>query len=96
MNDVLVFKLVTGEEIVARVASSTETIHYLIKPLTLMPGGPNGMALAQSLVSAIPGENVKLNRSSIVMEGTAREEMASAYIEATTGIKTAGSRILMG
>lgn len=95
--DVQVFKIVTGEELVARVSSSKTDASVLLlhKPLTLVPG-PQGLTLTQSLISAQPDEPVQLHLHSVVMRSVARDEMTNAYIEATTGLKTAGNRVLLG
>jgi hypothetical protein len=95
-NDIVSFKLVSGEETVARLVSETDGHYEIYKPLSLMPG-PQGLALAQSMMSSKLDKNIMLNKSSVVMHSLSREEMVSAWWEATSGIKTAtNSKILMG
>ncbi len=50
-NDIVTFKLISGEEIVAKYVSETDTSFRIYKPLSLMPG-PQGMALGQALLSS--------------------------------------------
>lgn len=95
-NDIVSFKLISGEEVVARLVAETETHYEIYKPLSLMPG-PQGLALAQSMMSSMLDRNIMLTKSAVVMHSLSREEMTSAWYEATSGIKTANnSKILMG
>jgi hypothetical protein len=96
-NDIITLKLVTGEEVVSRYISETDSEYTIYKPLTLMPGR-EGLALAQSLMSAKLDRNITVNKSTVIMHTFSRDEMAAAWIEATSGIKTPAnnSKILMG
>lgn len=95
-NDIVSFKLSSGEEVVARVVAETSEHYEIYKPLSLMPG-PQGLALAQSMMSAKLDTNIKMAKSAVVMHTLSRDEMTSAWYEATSGIKTANtSKILMG
>lgn len=94
-NDIVSFKLVTGEEMVARVVSDTDTEITVYKPLTLVHSG-QGFALMQTLMSSRPDTNIVVRKSSVVMSAMSRDEMSTAWYESTSGIKTAKSSILMG
>ena len=95
-NDIVTFKLVSGEEIVARVVSETDTTVTIYKPLTLVHNG-QGMALLQTVMSVRPDQELTVQKTAVVMSGISRDEMASAWIESTTGLKTPSkSSILMG
>lgn len=86
-NDVLGFKLVTGEEIIAKLVSETDEYYELSKPLTLIPT-PQGMAMSQSLISAdLKNNNIRLNKSTVVMHSPVRSDINSEYIRGTTGIQ---------
>jgi len=89
-------KLVTGEEIVAKVIGQSDTVLEITKPLTIGVG-PQGLQMVPSLFGGNPDRKIQLNKGSVVMVTSARDELVSSYIEGTTGIKpvTKGS-ILMG
>jgi hypothetical protein len=94
-NDIVTFKLISGEEIVSKYVSETDTSFRIYKPLSLMPG-PQGMALAQALMSSKMDKELDLMKTAVVMHTFSREEMTSAWYEATSGIRTPNNKILMG
>ena len=95
-NDIVTFKLVTGEEIVTRVVSENDDTFTIYKPLTLVHNG-QGMALLQTVMSVRPEQELTVQKSAVVMSGISREEMTSAWYESTSGLKTPSkSSILMG
>lgn len=95
-NDIVTLKLVSGEEIVTRFLSETADEYAVYKPLSLMQG-PQGMALMQSLMSGRPDREIIIRKSAVAMHAASREEIVSAWIEGTSGLKTPGkSSLLMG
>jgi hypothetical protein len=96
LNDIITLKITSGEEIVARLISESSEQLVIYKPLTLVPG-PQGMALMQSLMSANVEADVVVNKNAVIMHTHSRDEMVSAWIEGTSGLKTpTKSSILMG
>ena len=85
-DDVAVFKLVTGEEMLARVESEDDSSWKLIKPMTLVPS-QQGLALTPGMFTAQPEKSVLLFKNAVVMKCIPRQEMLNSYIEGTTGIK---------
>ena len=95
-NDIVTFKLVTGEEIVTRMVKDNDSTVTIYKPLTLMHSS-QGMALVQTVMSVPTDQDLNIQKSSIVLSGLTREEIRNAWYESTTGLKTASkSSILMG
>jgi hypothetical protein len=94
-GDIVSFKLTTGDEIVARVASSDSDSFEISKPCTVMPS-PQGMGLIQSLFTADADVNVRLQKQHIVMHAPSIDAMQKHYIKTTTGIEpvTRGSIIV--
>ena len=94
-GDNVSFKLTTGDEIVARVASSDSDSFEISKPCTVMPS-PQGMGLIQSLFTADADVNVRLQKQHIVMHAPSIDAMQKHYIKTTTGIEpvTRGSIIV--
>jgi len=93
-GDIVSFKLVTGDEIVARVELISDDYLEISKPCTVMPS-PQGMGLIQSLFTADADVNVRLQKQHIVMHAPSIDQMKKHYIKTTTGIEpvTIGSII---
>lgn len=93
-GDIVSFKLITGDEIVARIIDSGPNGFEIAKPCTVMPG-PQGMGLIQSLFTADADVNVVLQKEHVIMHAPAIDAMQKHYIKTTTGIEpvTRGSII---
>ena len=85
-NDIVSFKLVTGDEIVARVIEETDAGFNVDKPCTVMPG-PQGMGLIQSLFTADADRKVSLSKQHVIMHAPSIDAMQNHYIKTTTGIE---------
>ena len=88
LNTVYTFKLISGEEITAKIANKDSDTHIEVKQPISMVIGPQGLQMMPSLFSANPDKNVKLNINSIAMVAEARDDVSVKYVEATTGITT--------
>ena len=93
-GDIVSFKLLTGDEIVARIESIDSDCFEISKPCTVMPS-PQGMGLIQSLFTADADVNVRLQKNHILMHAPSIDQMQKHYIKTTTGIEpvTRGSII---
>ena len=93
-SDIVSFKLVTGDEIVARIISTSADEFEIAKPCTVMPG-PQGMGLIQSLFTADADVSVVLKKQHVIMHAPSIDAMQKHYIKTTTGIEpiTRGSII---
>ena len=93
-GDIVSFKLITGDEIVARIELVDTEWFEISKPCTVMPS-PQGMGLIQSLFTADADVNVRLQKGHIVMHAPSIDQMQTHYIKTTTGIEpvTRGSII---
>lgn len=85
-NDVVTFKLVTGEEIIASYQDETDSVFRISRPLALAMHG-QGIGLIPAAFSA-PLNNTELQKRHVLMHDHTREELVSNYIEGTTGIQT--------
>lgn len=91
VNDVVAFKLTTGEETLARLVEETETDFVISKPMTLIPQG-QGLVMNQSIFSVdVKTEHIRLNKNTVVMHARARSEIVNDYTQGTSGIQTAPS-----
>jgi hypothetical protein len=93
-GDIVSFKLVTGDEIVARIVDSGPNGFEISKPCTVMPS-PQGMGLIQSLFTADADVSVILQKEHVIMHAASIDTMQKHYIKTTTGIEpiTRGSII---
>ena len=84
-----------GEEVVAKITAVGPDTYTMTKPLSVVPG-QQGIQLMNSLFTADPEQEITVNKSSVAMIASVREDVADSYLEATTGIKPVRSSILMG
>jgi vacuolar-type H+-ATPase subunit E/Vma4 len=94
INEIYTFKLLSGEEFVAKVLE-LNTDHILIKQPISTVLSPQGLQMMPGLFSSNQDKNVRLNNSSWAMMAETREDVKSSYIQATTGIAV-GKQILTG
>jgi hypothetical protein len=86
-GDIVCFKTVAGDEIVAKIVEVGEDKYVVSRPCTVIPS-PQGLALMQSLISAdINNNNVTLNKQHIVMTAPVVRDIENHYIKTTTGIE---------
>lgn len=93
-GDIVSFKLVNGDEIVARVGSEDNDGYQIEKPCTVIPS-PQGMGLVQSLFTADADAKIVLSKIHVIMSASSIDAMQKHYIKTTTGIEpvTRGSII---
>lgn len=93
-SDIVSFKLINGDEIVARIVAVASNGFEVSKPCTVMPS-PQGMGLIQSLFTAEADVNVVLQKEHVIMHAPSIDAMQKHYIKTTTGIEpvTRGSII---
>jgi hypothetical protein len=94
-GDIVSFKLITGDEVVAKVVDAGTLGFEVSKPCTVMPGA-QGIGLIQSLFTADADVNVVLNKDHVIMHAPAIDAMQKHYIKTTTGIEpvTRGSIVV--
>jgi hypothetical protein len=93
-GDIVSFKLITGDEIVARIVDAGPDGFEVSKPCTVMPG-PQGIGLIQSLFTADSDVTVVLTKQHVIMHAPSIDQMQNHYLKTTTGIEpvTRGSII---
>lgn len=95
INEVYTLKLNSGEELVSKITSVSDTEVGLHDPLSVAPG-PQGVGLIPSLFTADPKGDTRLNKSSIAIYALADESIKAKYIQATTGLVVPDKKIIMG
>jgi hypothetical protein len=85
-GDIVTFKLVNGDEIVAKIKEETDTSFSLDRPCTVIPS-PQGIGLMQTLFTANPDASISISKQHIIMHSPVIDKMESHYIQTTTGIQ---------
>ena len=85
VGDTVSIKLSSGEEMVARLEEETESKVVVYKPLMLV-AQQQGMGLAPYMFTVKHDNKFYLNARNIICIAKTEKEMASKYIESTTGI----------
>lgn len=89
-DDIVSFKLVNGDEIIAKIVEEVNGNFVVNKPCTVMPS-PQGLGLIQSLFTSDLNKNVTIDKSHIMIHSITVEAVKNHYIQTTTGIEPATS-----
>lgn len=92
-DDILSFKLVNGDEVVAKLVEEGTDYYMVSKPTTVIPS-QQGLGLVQSLFTGNLEKNVKLEKKHIMMHSKTIKDVENHYIKTTTGIETAPAGII--
>ena len=93
-GDIVCFKLVNGDEVVARIKNDTNDAFVVTKPCTVLPS-PKGIGLVQSLFTAVSETEIQLRRDHVLMHSEVVKEISDYYLQTVTGIKpTSASGII--
>lgn len=94
-DDIVSFKIVNGDEIVAKFIEETDTEFVVNKPATVMPS-QQGIGLMQSLFTGGLDKNIKLQKTHVMIHSETVKEIKDHYIKTTTGIEpvSAGSIVI--
>ena len=84
-GDVVSFKMVTGDEIIAKVLEQTDEGFSVSAPCTVMPS-QQGLGLMQSLFSAKEDVKIFLSKNHVMFHAESIEQMRVHYIKTTTGV----------
>lgn len=90
-NAVYSFKTVTGEEIITRVSGQDSTSYTLLKPLVMISTPQGGFGLAPAIFSISPTDSVMLNKRAVALYGKTESDIATQYLQKTTGLTLATS-----
>jgi hypothetical protein len=89
-DDIISFKIVNGDEIVAKIVEETENTFIVSKPCTVMPS-QQGLGLLQSLFTSDLDKNITLDKKHVMMHAPTIKNIQNHYIKTTTGIEPVGS-----
>jgi hypothetical protein len=96
INEIYTFKLLTGEEIVARIVAGDEETGFEIQHPILCALTPQGLQMMPGLFSSNQDKIVLLNKNSWAMIAETREDIRNSWIQATTGIAPVSKQIITG
>lgn len=88
-DDLISFKLVNGEEVIAKLIEERTDEYVISKPITLAPS-PQGMAVIPYVMTA-DLKQTTLKKQHVIVCGISNADLEPAYIQATTGIATINS-----
>jgi hypothetical protein len=91
INEIYTFKLVSGEELTAKIFNKYDGVIEVSQPISMILG-PQGLQMMPSLFSSNSDKNVYINTASIAMAAETRDDVRNKYIEATTGIVTPSAK----
>lgn len=94
-GEVYTFKLTSGEELIAKVLDMQGTELVISSPVSVAPG-PNGIGLMQSLFTANPDAETRLNTNTVTVYALTDESVKTKYIQATTGLVVPDKKVLIG
>ncbi len=81
------FKLVNGDEVVAKIVDAHLMGWTVSRPCTVIPS-PQGLGLMQSLFSGDINKDVELKKEHVMMHSPVIKQLEDHYLQTTTGIQT--------
>jgi hypothetical protein len=89
-DTIVSFKLVNGDEIVAKFVEERSDRFIISKPTTVLPS-QQGIGLVQSLFTSDLKQQIELQKSHVMLHAATIKEMENHYIQTTTGIQPVGA-----
>jgi len=84
-NEVVTFKLTSGEELVARLNEETATHYKLSKPMVIAMGA-KGPGLMPYLFTVSPDKDISLSKTTVTVAVASDKAFADQYMQSTTNI----------
>ena len=85
-DDIVTFKIVNGDEIIAKIVEESDDAFTVIKPCTVMPS-QQGLGLLQSLFTSDLNKSIRLEKRHVMMHAPTINDVQNHYIKTTTGIE---------
>lgn len=87
VGEVVSFKLVNGDEVVAKLVHNFDTEFVISNPMVAIPG-QQGIGLMGAMLTAEVDANSPLAKSQVMLSYKTAEKIADHYRKLTTGIET--------
>jgi hypothetical protein len=94
--NVYTYKLITGEEIIAKQMSEDSSGYEIAHPINLLPNGNGGAVLAPYLMTGDVTEPIRLHKTAVIIATKSKDDIAVKYTEAISGLLLPKSKIIMG
>lgn len=85
-DDIVTFKILNGDEIVAKIIEDRDDAFVVSKPCTVMPS-QQGLGLLQSLFTSDLNKSIRLEKRHVMMHAPTIQDVQNHYIKTTTGIQ---------
>lgn len=85
-DQIVSFKLVNGDEVVAKIVEQTPAGFEVSKPCLVIPS-QQGLGLMQALFTSELNNNVTLEKSHVMLHAPTVEAVQNHYVQTTTGIQ---------
>ena len=85
-NDIVTMKMITGEEVIAKLVSNEDNTYRVSKPLVLSIT-PQGPAMTPFLLTADLDNEINLSKNFVIAIATTESSTKNHYIKGTTGIE---------
>lgn len=93
-GDVVAFKLMSGEELISRIIEDRTETYVLNKPMALLNTPNGGLGMMGTPIAANHSDPVVLNKHAVAFHAKCESELASQYMEKTTGLVTMSNGII--
>ena len=84
-NDIVSIKLITGEELIAKLVKEDADKIQVSKPFALVPG-QTGLGMMPWVLSVSPEAKITINTKTIILIHKTEEGISKQYVEQTTGL----------
>jgi len=93
-NDVVDFKLTSGEELIARIVEDRTEAYVLNKPMALINTPNGGLGMMPVPIASNHTDPVVLNKHAVAFHCKCEQSLSSQYLEKTTGLTLAPSGLI--
>jgi hypothetical protein len=84
-GEVVTMRLVSGEEVVAKLSEETDKSYKVSRPMIITLSG-QGIGMMPFVFTTPPDKNLEINKSAVTMISPTELNFADQYISGTTGI----------
>lgn len=84
-GDIITIKLISGEEVISKYISQTETSFEVSKPY-ILAGMQQGIGLAPYILTGQESESINIGTHGVVAVTISDDDMRKQYIETTSSI----------
>jgi hypothetical protein len=84
-GEVVSLKLISGQELLAKLVEETTTMYKISKPLVLSMS-QQGIGMIPFMFTVDPEKEISISKSAIIVIANCDKQFADQYISGTTGI----------